>query len=104
MWRRRQLPRLLYKHPGVRIRISVPTGKIVDADSLQLYYSARFGSAAENDPCTPECRPGCDTHGWSDLVGGMIGELGQALPIEPGFSTVPLRIQIKPVELTDFDA
>jgi hypothetical protein len=53
-------------HPGIRLRISVPAGPLVDADSDHLYYVARFGGTGT--ACVPGCLPGCDLHGWCDLM------------------------------------
>jgi len=49
--RRVRVPRT---HEGIRLRISVPEGPLIDADSDQLYYLAKFG--------------GCDDGGWTDLL------------------------------------
>ena len=87
--RRRETGPLTY--PGIRLRISVPSGVIVDVDSEHLHYSAKYGNAGEG--CEPGCLPGCDKHGWLDLIAG--GGMGTT-----EFSTVPLKIEVKPIRLS----
>lgn len=79
-------------YPGIRLRISVASGVVVDANSEHLYYSAKYGGPVE--PCGPACPPDCDKHGWLDLIAG--GDAGTT-----DFSTVPLKIAIKPVRLAE---
>lgn len=95
-----RIPRLLRRRsrtfPGVQFRISTPNGVIVEADSEHLHWIAKYGGLGE--PCNPACLPGCQKHGWLDLIAG--GGDGMACPAEE-FSTVPLKIEIKPVRLAN---
>lgn len=80
--------------PGVRFRISTRDGVIVDADSLHLHVAAKYGKYGGVSSCTPACLPGCDKHGWFNLIAGE-----DARTVVEEFSTVPLKIEIKPVKL-----
>jgi hypothetical protein len=57
-----------------------------------------YGAA---EPCGPSCRPGCDRHGWLELIPG--GGDQQWLPSERWRWTPAdprqLRIEVKPVLL-----
>jgi hypothetical protein len=97
-FRRRAAPERTL-HPGIRLRISVPSGPLVEADSQHLYYVAKFGG--EQSVCTPACLPGCDSHGWMCLIPGSeanfmtwAGDFGWV-----GDQDVKLRVEIKPVLL-----
>jgi hypothetical protein len=80
-------------HIGIRLRISNLSGELVDATSDHLYLSATYG---ERQPCGPSCRPGCDRHGWLELIPGLDPALVYA-PSEP--RPCHLKIEIKPVIL-----
>jgi hypothetical protein len=101
----RRTPKTPRTFPGIRLRISTINGVIVEANSEQLYLSAKF---AGPEPCTPMCLPGCMKHGWLNLIAGMDPrDMGQFVP--PGdFSMVPLKIEIRPeqipVEVLERDA
>lgn len=41
------------KHPGIELRVSLPSGPLVEANSDQLYWIAKYGGAGE---------------GWYDLL------------------------------------
>ena len=84
-------------HPGIRLRISNINGKLVDTDSDHLYLSAKFGAL---EPCAPDCLPGCDKHGWLELIPGA----GQMEYVYPADNLAPARIkvEIKPVILTSW--
>lgn len=69
--------------PGVQFRISTINGVIIDINSEQLYYAARYGEY-------------CDEHGWLNLVAG--GADGMQVPGSE-FSVVPLKVEIKPVQI-----
>jgi hypothetical protein len=84
-------------HPGIQLRISTLNGPIVEADSANLYYSAKFGAAGE--PCDPSCMPGCQKHGWVNLVAGD-GGFGMIWP-GSDFSVVPLKIEMRAAKLYD---
>lgn len=98
---RRRTPRhsRVLAAPRVRLRISTADGPVTDVTSDDLYYIARFADVA---PCTPACLPGCDKHGWLNLIAGGCDTLagsfhGPGLQCPAGeFSTVPLKIEIKP--------
>jgi hypothetical protein len=96
LFRRRPEPEPPW-YPGIRLRISTRDGVIVDAGSDHLYYSAKYGGP---EPCTPACLPGCEKHGWLNLVAGG-GSLGMLSPVTQEFSQVPLKIEIRPVRLGD---
>lgn len=91
LFRRRKPETARAWHPGIRLRISVPSGVVVEASSEQLYLNAIYGGRV---PCTPECPPDCDEHGWLDLIAGAKEDYGGS-----EFSTVPLKIEVKPVRL-----
>jgi hypothetical protein len=97
--RRREPPPVLF--PGVMFRISTPDGVIVETSSQHLYYSAKY---AGPEPCTPACPPGCQKHGWFNLITGRDHEdyarFGPSCPAGE-FSVVPLKIEVKPVRLAD---
>jgi hypothetical protein len=79
------------EYPGVRFRISTLNGVVLDVDSADLYFAARYGG--QDDGCTPACVPGCEKHGWTDLIaGGPDGAME--------FTRVPLKIQVRPVMLS----
>jgi hypothetical protein len=84
-WRRR--PKVL-THPGIRLRISVPAGAIVDADSDCLHFMARIGGYTL---CNPGCLPGCDDHEWLELIQETAGDNR-------------MRVEIKAVNLIDTGA
>jgi hypothetical protein len=89
-------------YPAILFRISTPDGVIVQADSEHLYYTAIYGS--QGFGCTPACPPGCDRHGWLNLITAGGEGFGAQCPAGE-FSTVPLRIEVKPLRLPDpFDA
>lgn len=77
--------------PGIRLRLSwsSPTsGKqaIVDADSVHLYYIAKYGGYAS--VCSPRCLPGCQDHGWYQLypehdVELILGQHGLIVELKP---------------------
>jgi len=83
------------------VRISTPHGVVMETDSEQLRYAAQAGIRVEQW-CIPGCPPDpelCLEHGWLSLVAGSTAnELGQLAPAGE-YSTVPLRIQVKPVWL-----
>jgi hypothetical protein len=94
MWPRRRdrQPAGCAACPGIRLRISVPSGVIIDLDSQELHHAALFGRHGCAS-CRIDCPSGCDKHAWLDLIAG--GDAGAT-----EFSTVPLKIQVRPVMLT----
>lgn len=92
----RRKPQPAQLHPGIRIRVSVPNGAILDTDSSHLHYSAMFAGPAA---CDIDCLPGCDRHGWLNLVPGSPAD-SIGVPIPGGeYSRVPMKIEIKPIML-----
>lgn len=81
----RLLPRRKRDCPGILLRISTPDGVVVEADSWHLYFTARYSGAGD---------------GWLNLISAADPNYGPACPAEE-FSTVPLKIEIKPVRRTD---
>ena len=70
--------RLLPKrdHPGIRLRVSTKDGVVLELDSDELYLAARFAGS----------------NGWRALIPGGPDGAGE-------FSTVPVKIEIKPEKL-----
>lgn len=62
---------------------------MVDVDSAHLHYIATYNKTSW---CDPSCPPGCDRHGWLDLIAG-----GAAPAM--AFTQVPVKIEVKPVML-----
>lgn len=88
-------------YPGIILRVSTVNGEVLRVTSDELYHKARYERLAQRPPrdCDPSCPPGCDRHGWLSLVGGLASEFtGPPMPGEE-FSTVPLKIEIKPMRL-----
>jgi hypothetical protein len=82
-------PELEGLHIGIRLRISIPAGPILDADSDRLHYIAMYGN---REPCRPDCLPGCDRHGWYELIPGR--EM-------PFTGAGDLKVEMRPVILPD---
>lgn len=80
------------RSPGIRLRISTQNGVVLETDSAQLHYMARYAKYGDH-PCTPACEPG---HEWLNLIAG--GDHG-ALE----FTQVPVKIEIQPAILGDPD-
>jgi hypothetical protein len=92
--RRRRPPQPALLYPGIRLRIKCSAGSLVEADSTQLYYIAKFGMRLE--PCEFSCPPHCTMHNWAELFPGDGMD----------FHGQDLRIEMQPVllpgELADF--
>lgn len=65
-------------HTGIRLRISIPAGPILDADSDQLYFISRMSE---------------DGFGWHEIIPGR--EM-------PFIGAGDLKVEIMPVMLTDY--
>jgi hypothetical protein len=65
-------------HLGIRLRISVPAGVLLDADSDYLHYISRYSGYGED---------------WYDIIGGR----DMSLTIAPD-----LKVEIKAVTLAEY--
>ena len=96
----RLLPRR--RRAAILVRISTANGVVLETDSETLRYAAVYSVGVDQ-----WCKPGCPSdpalcldHGWFSLVAGSTSaDLGQLSPAGE-FSTVPLKIEVKPVYLT----
>jgi hypothetical protein len=77
-------------YPGVIFRLSTPSGVVVQATSEHLYYSAKYAGTSH---CNPSCLADCDKHGWLNLISGGFDGWAEE------FTTVPVKIEIKPTQI-----
>jgi hypothetical protein len=85
-------PRRLAKtgHIGIVLRISIPEAGIVfQATSDDLHHIACFGEASVS--CLPDCLPGCQKHGWTDIFNNP-----------PGITQPSVHIEARPITLPDY--
>jgi hypothetical protein len=80
-------------HTGIQLRISVPAGPILDADSDRLHWIAKLGGTGAPVGCTPACLPGCQEHGWYEIIPGC--EM-------PFIGAGVVRVEMRPVDLPDY--
>jgi hypothetical protein len=80
-------------HPGIELRMSIPAGSILDADSDRLNFLVKPGGAGRASNCPPACLPGCREHGWYEIIPGRD---------MPFTGAGDLKVEIRPVELPDY--
>ena len=76
------------EHIGIELRISNINGELVRTDSEHLHWIAKYAGTATT--CNLSCLPGCDRHGWLELIPGR--EMPYAYPDD---MPVPARLKIE---------